>query len=116
MTGIDAAVERFFGPIANWLSAVVFFEVPVFGGIPVIVVWPMAAALFLTVWLRFQPITGLRHSIQVIRGRYTAKTDPGEASSYQAPATELSGTVGLGNLAGVALATSPGRPAAALRV
>ena len=32
MTGIDAAVERFFGPIANWLSAVVFFEVPVFGG------------------------------------------------------------------------------------
>ena len=78
MTGIDAAVERFFGPIANWLSAVVFFEVPVFGGIPVIVVWLMAAALFLTVWLRFQPITGLRHSIQVIRGRYTAKTDPGE--------------------------------------
>jgi len=114
MTGIDAAVERFFGPIANWLSAVVFFEVPVFGGIPVIVVWLMAAALFLTVWLRFQPITGLRHSIQVIRGRYTAKTDPGQVSSYQALATELSGTVGLGNIAGVAVAISAGGPGAAL--
>ncbi|MGO1259205.1 MAG: alanine/glycine:cation symporter family protein [Brachybacterium sp.] len=114
MTGIDAAVERYFGPIADWLSAVVFFEVPVFGGVPVIVVWLMAAAVFLTVWLRFQPITGLKHSIRVIRGRYTAKTDPGEVSSYQALATELSGTVGLGNIAGVAVAISAGGPGAAL--
>src|SRR5699024_9429174 len=58
--------------------------------------------------------TGLRHSIQVIRGRYTAKTDPGEVSSYQALATELSGTVGLGNIAGVAVAISAGGPGAAL--
>ena len=114
MTGIDAAVEKYFGPIATWLSNVVFFEVPVFGGVPVIVVWLMAAAVFLTVWLRFQPITGLKHSIQVIRGRYTAKTDPGEVSSYQALATELSGTVGLGNIAGVAVAISAGGPGAAL--
>lgn len=114
MTGFDAAIEKYFGPIANWLSSVVFFEVPVFGGVPIIVVWLMAAAIFLTVWLRFQPITGLKHSIQVIRGRYTAKTDPGEVSSYQALATELSGTVGLGNIAGVAVAITAGGPGAAL--
>ena len=114
MTGFDALVERYFGPIATWLSSVVFFEVPVFGGVPVIVVWLMAAAIFLTVWLRFQPLTGLRHSLRVIRGRFTARTDPGEVSSFQALATELSGTVGLGNIAGVAVAITAGGPGAAL--
>lgn len=103
-----------FGPIATILSAVVFYEAPIFGGVPIIVVWLMAAAIFLTVLLRFQPITGLKHSIQVIRGRYTAKTDPGEVSSFQALATELSGTVGLGNIAGVAVAIGVGGPGAAL--
>ena len=114
MNGIDALIERIFGPFAEALSAIVFYAIPVAGGIPIIVVWLMAAAVFLTVWLRFQPITGLKHSIQVIRGKYTAKTDPGEVSSFQALATELSGTVGLGNIAGVAVATSLGGPGAAL--
>ena len=114
MPGIDALVESIFGPIANFLSTVVFYEVPVFGGIPLIVVWLMAAAIFLTVWLRFQPITGVKHSIDVIRGRFTKKTDPGEVSSFQALATELSGTVGLGNIAGVAVAIVAGGPGAAL--
>ncbi|MEE1649762.1 amino acid carrier protein [Brachybacterium sp. J144] len=114
MSGIDAVVETIFGPIAAVLSAVVFYEAPIFGGVPIIVVWLMAGAVFLTVWLRFQPITGLKHSIGVIRGRYTAKTDPGQVSSFQALATELSGTVGLGNIAGVAIAITVGGPGAAL--
>lgn len=114
MGSIDAAIENVFGPIATVLSTVVFYEVPIWGGIPIIVVWLMAAAMFLTVWLRFQPITGFKHSIQVIRGRYTRKTDPGEISSFQALATELSGTVGLGNIAGVAVAIATGGPGAAL--
>lgn len=114
MSGIDALMEQIFGPIADRLSKIVFYEVDIWGGIPLIVVWLMAAALFLTVWLRFQPITGLKHSIQVIRGKYTAKTDPGEVSSFQALATELSGTVGLGNIAGVAVAIVAGGPGAAL--
>ena len=114
MGSIDAAIENVFGPIATVLSTVVFYEVPIWGGIPIIVVWLMAAAMFLTVWLRFQPITGFKHSLQVIRGRYTRKTDPGEVSSFQALATELSGTVGLGNIAGVAVAIVAGGPGAAL--
>ena len=114
MNGIDALIERIFGPFAEALSAIVFYAIPVAGGIPIIVVWLMAAAVFLTVWLRFQPITGLKHSVQVIRGKYTAKTDPGEVSSFQALATELSGTVGLGNIAGVAVAIVAGGPGAAL--
>lgn len=114
MPDVDELIERIVGPVADVLSAIVFFELPLFGGIPVIVIWLMAAALFLTVWLRFQPITGFRASLRVIRGRFTAKTDPGEVSSFQALATELSGTVGLGNIAGVAVAISLGGPGAAL--
>ncbi|GAA4510344.1 alanine/glycine:cation symporter family protein [Brevibacterium yomogidense] len=112
--GLDGAIEAVFGPIADLLSAIVFFEIPVFGGIPVIVLWLMAAAVFITVYLRFQPITGLKHSFRVIRGKATRKTDPGEVSSFQALATELSGTVGLGNIAGVAVAITVGGPGAAL--
>ena len=114
MNGLDAAIEAFFAPIANVLSAIVFFELPIFGGIPVVVIWLMVAAIFFTVWLRFQPLTGFKHSLQVIRGRYAAKTDPGEVSSFQALATELSGTVGLGNIAGVAIGITVGGPGAAL--
>ncbi|WP_369801463.1 alanine/glycine:cation symporter family protein [Brachybacterium sp. UMB0905] len=114
MPPIDQMIESVVGPVADVLSAIVFYELPIFGGVPVIVLWLMAAALFLTVWLRFQPITGFKTSIGVIRGRFTRKTDPGEVSSFQALATELSGTVGLGNIAGVAVAVSVGGPGAAL--
>lgn len=114
MGNIDAAIEAFFAPIASVLSAIVFFKLPVFGGVPVVVLWLMAAAIFFTIWLRFQPITGFKHSLQVIRGRFAAKTDPGEVSSFQALATELSGTVGLGNIAGVAIGIVAGGPGAAL--
>ena len=54
------------------------------------------------------------HSLRVARGRFAAPTDPGEVSSFQALATELSGTVGLGNIAGVAVAITAGGPGAAL--
>src|SRR5690606_17011112 len=99
MPGIDAAVEMIFGPIATILSAVVFYEAPIFGGVPIIVVWLMAAAIFLTVWLRFQPITGLKHSIQVIRGRYTAKTEIGRASWRGRVTGDLAATAGCGAMA-----------------
>lgn len=114
--GIDQFLDKVFAPFAQVLSDIVFFAIPLPGGaeLPVIVVWLMAAAIFLTVYLRFQPITGLGHSIEVIRGKLTRKTDPGEVSSFQALATELSGTVGLGNIAGVAVAISVGGPGAAL--
>lgn len=114
--GIDQFLDKVFAPFAQVLSDIVFFAIPLPGGaeLPVIVVWLMAAAIFLTVYLRFQPITGLKHSLEVIRGKLTRKTDPGEVSSFQALATELSGTVGLGNIAGVAVAISVGGPGAAL--
>ncbi|MCT1690373.1 alanine:cation symporter family protein [Brevibacterium sp. p3-SID960] len=114
-SSVDQFIDGLFAPFAEWLSFIVFFEIPLFGvGLPLIVVWLMVGAIFLTVFLRFQPITGLKHSLRVIRGKFTRKTDPGEVSSFQALATELSGTVGLGNIAGVAVAITIGGPGAAL--
>ncbi|MCT1657139.1 alanine:cation symporter family protein [Brevibacterium luteolum] len=114
-SSVDQFIDGLFAPFAEWLSFIVFFEIPIFGvGLPLIVVWLMVGAIFLTVFLRFQPITGLGHSLKVIRGKFTRKTDPGEVSSFQALATELSGTVGLGNIAGVAVAITIGGPGAAL--
>ncbi len=114
-SSVDQFIDGLFAPFAEWLSFIVFFEIPIFGvGLPLIVVWLMVGAIFLTVFLRFQPITGLKHSLRVIRGKFTRKTDPGEVSSFQALATELSGTVGLGNIAGVAVAITIGGPGAAL--
>lgn len=112
---IDQIIDSLFTPISTAISQVVFFSVPVLDAeLPLIVVWLMAGAVFLTFWLRFQPIRGMRHSFAIIRGRFTRKTDPGVISSFQALATELSGTVGLGNIAGVAVAISLGGPGAAL--
>ncbi|GAA1366443.1 amino acid carrier protein [Brevibacterium luteolum] len=114
-SSVDQFIDGLFAPFAEWLSFIVFYEIPIFGvGLPIIVVWLMVGAIFLTVFLRFQPITGLGHSLKVIRGKFTRKTDPGEVSSFQALATELSGTVGLGNIAGVAVAITIGGPGAAL--
>lgn len=114
MSSIDSLIESIFGPIADVVAGAVFFEIPVFGGLPIILVWLMAGAIYLTVALKFPPITGFKHSMQVIRGRFNAKTDPGEISSFEALATELSGTVGLGNIAGVAVAITLGGPGAAM--
>ncbi|MDU6928453.1 MAG: alanine:cation symporter family protein, partial [Dermabacter sp.] len=111
----DQYVDQLIAPIAQFMSAVVFYA-PNIGGIeiPLIVVWLAVAAVFMTVWLRFQPITGFKHAIDVVRGRYASKTDPGEVSSFQALATEISGAIGLGNIAGVAVAIGLGGPGAAL--
>lgn len=112
---IDETINERVKPVSDFVEGIVFFAVPIGGvEVPLIIVWLSAAALFFTFYLRLQPITGFRKSLGIIRGRFTRKTDPGEVSSFQALATELSGTVGLGNIAGVALAVSLGGPGAAL--
>ena len=115
LESVDATIQSILGPFSDWLNKVVFYA-PSVGGveIPLIVVWLMAGAIFLTVYFRFQPFTGLKYSYKVVQGRLTRKTDPGQVSSFQALATELSGTVGLGNIAGVAVAITIGGPGAVL--
>jgi alanine or glycine:cation symporter, AGCS family len=72
----------------------------------------MLCGLLLTVVLGFPQVWGFRHAIQVIRGKYDNPDDPGEISHFQALCTALSATVGLGNIAGVAIAIHVGGPGA----
>jgi len=80
--------------------------------IPFIVVWLICGAIFFTVFMRFINIRGFKHAIGLIRGKYDNPNDPGEVSHFQALTTALSATVGLGNIAGVAIAITVGGPGA----
>lgn len=72
--------------------------------IPFVVFWLIAGAVFFTIRSKFINITGLKYSIGLLRGKYADSDEKGEVSHFQALATALSATVGLGNIAGVAIA------------
>ncbi len=76
--------------------------------IPFIVVWLLFGALFFTLRMGFINFRGFRHSLQLARGKYDDPNAPGQVTHFQALATAVSGTVGLGNIAGVAVAVSLG--------
>jgi len=80
--------------------------------LPFIVVWLVIGSAFLTVRMGFINLRAFRHAIDVTRGKYTDPNAPGEVSHFSALATALSATVGLGNIAGVAIAVSLGGPGA----
>jgi AGCS family alanine or glycine:cation symporter len=115
-------LETLFGawvvtPISSVLFwDVVFWDAPGDAGvvIPIVVAWLAAAALGFTLYFRFVNARGFRHSIDCVLGRYSRPGDPGEITHFQALSAALSGTVGLGNIAGVAVAVGVGGPGAVL--
>lgn len=72
----------------------------------------LGTGLFFTIYLKFPQFRYLRHSLRIVRGKFDRKGDEGDTSHFQALTTALSGTVGTGNIAGVALAIHLGGPAA----
>ena len=76
--------------------------------IPFIVVWLVLGALFFTLRMGFINLRGFRHAIELAKGKYDDPNAPGQVTHFQALATAVSGTVGLGNIAGVAVAISLG--------
>ena len=82
------------------------------GGNPWFVYFLLGTGLFFTIYLGFPQIRYFRHAIRVVLGKFDKKSDIGDTSHFQALATALSGTVGTGNIAGVALAIHLGGPAA----
>jgi len=82
------------------------------GGHPWFIVLLLGTGIFFTLYLRFPQLRYFRHSIDVVKGKYDHHLDVGDTSHFQALATALSGTVGTGNIAGVALAIHLGGPAA----
>jgi AGCS family alanine or glycine:cation symporter len=114
LMGIDETIDRAFAPVAKAFSDIIFFSVPVGGtDVELIVLWLVVGAAFFTVYFRFINFRGFRHALQLVRGDFTDPNDPGEVSHFEALATAISGTVGVGNIAHVAVAISVGGPGAA---
>ncbi len=114
MGEIDAWVDALVAPLAAGVSALIFAEIRVFGvGFPLVVLWLVAAGVFFTFYLRGVSIFGFRHAVSLVLGREDREAKHGEVSHFQALATALSGTVGIGNIAGVAVAIGLGGPGAA---
>ena len=82
--------------------------------IPLLIVTLILGAIFFTFWYRWMNVRGFKHAIDVIRGRYDRPEDTGEISHFRALTSALSATVGLGNIAGVAVAIQLGGPGAAV--
>ncbi|WP_239923574.1 alanine/glycine:cation symporter family protein [Agaribacterium haliotis] len=112
--GLDYCADQAVAPVSNWIASKVFYEIPIGDDIKIrwIVIWLIFGALFFTFYLRFVSIWGFKHAIDLVRGKYADPHSPGEVSHFQALTTALSGTVGLGNIAGVAVAISLGGPGA----
>ncbi len=112
-SSIDQAISDAVAPIVNPIVSTIFYSVPLFGvNFPLIVGWLVIAAVVFTVYFGFIQLRGFRHSIELVRGDYLDPKDAGEVTPFQALATALSGTVGLGNIAGVGVAVYLGGPGA----
>jgi AGCS family alanine or glycine:cation symporter len=108
-TCLEATVDGWAGAANRVLGPLLFASL---GGVPFIVLWLAAGALVFTLWMRFINLRAFAHAWRCVRGDYDRADDPGEVSHRQALASALSGTVGLGNIAGVAIAVSTGGPGA----
>ena len=105
-----AALNEHLGAAANFLFSVFFFD---FGlGLPLIVIVLTGGGIYYSFYFGWITFRGFRHSLNVIRGRYDHPDHPGEISHFKALTSALSATVGLGNIAGVAIAVSAGGPGA----
>jgi AGCS family alanine or glycine:cation symporter len=111
---VDETINSWIAPIADWFGKVVFYAIPVAGAeLPLILVWLIAGGVVCTLAFRFVNLRGFGHSMRVIRGDYSDRGHPGEATPFQALSTAVSGTVGLGAIGGVAIAVTIGGPGAA---
>lgn len=109
-------MNEVFGQINEVLGSVFFFDIffgSVEGGsMPFIVAWLIAGGLFLTFRFGFINVRMFAHSYKIITGQYKTADDVGEITPFQSLTTALSATVGLGNIAGVAIAIAVGGPGA----
>ena len=108
LVGIDAV----FSGVVAAIQKILFFSI---GGMPLIILWIVSGGIFCTLRMGFINIRGFKHAIDIARGKYDNLNNDatgGEVTAFQALATALSGTIGLGNIAGVAIAIQMGGPGA----
>lgn len=108
---MQSTVNNALGDVVGQLASVIFAEIP---GIhmPLVVLVLISGAIFFTLRFRLINIRGVFHAVQIVRGIFDDPDAEGEVSHFQALSSALSATVGLGNIAGVAIAVSIGGPGA----
>jgi alanine or glycine:cation symporter, AGCS family len=108
-------VNQFFAQINELIASVLFLDIFWFSDkveVPLTVAWLVIGAIYFTYYFRFINFRAFKHAIDIVRGKYDRPEDEGEVSHFEALTTALSATVGLGNIAGVAIAVSVGGPGA----
>lgn len=116
--GLDQTINDLFSPIVSVLAQFFFFDpvaaigLDVGAPVPFIVIWLVFGAVFFTFKMGFINVKGPKHSLELVQGKYDDPDDVGEVSHFQALTTALSATVGLGNIASVAVAITIGGPGA----
>ena len=113
-SSIDEKINGIIAPISSVIVNIVFFSVEIYDGIevPLIVVWLILAALFTTFYFGFVNIRYFKTALKIASGKFKEDHAPGEVTHKQALWTACAATVGLGNIAGVAIAVSLGGPGA----
>ncbi|WP_028869876.1 alanine/glycine:cation symporter family protein [Psychromonas arctica] len=112
---LSKSVDGFFSDYTGWFVSLIFKSVPIGeASFPLIVGWLLVAALIFTIYFGFVQFKRVGLAINIIKGKYTDPNskEEGEVSHFQALTTALSGTVGLGNIAGVGVALAIGGPGA----
>jgi alanine or glycine:cation symporter, AGCS family len=107
----EERVDSIAKSVNDILSSVIFFDV---AGVPLVVLCLAAASVWFTVQMRLINLRGFWHAVLITLGRYDDPAHQGEVSHFQALTAALSGTLGLGNIAGVAIAVAAGGPGATL--
>ena len=112
IVGIDQKIDQFFTTYLGWFSSAIFYGIKIEDGVtfPLIVGWLLVAAIVFTFYFGFIQFRKIGLAIDIVRGKFTNPDtkEPGEVSHFQALTTALSGTVGLGNIAGVGVAIAIG--------
>ena len=108
---VDEQINQALAPASKAFFDLVFVEVPIWGvGVPLVVLWLLAGAIFFTLYFKFVNVRGIPLAIRALRGEFDEDDAPGEISHFQALTTAISGTVGIGNIGGVAVAIAAGGP------
>jgi alanine or glycine:cation symporter, AGCS family len=116
--GLDQKINAWVQPATDFISSIVFYPIQLGAeattSMPLVIIFLLFSALFFTIFFKFINIRGFGTAIKTVKGTYSDPNDAGEVSHFQALTAAVSGTVGLGNIAGVAIAISLGGPGATL--
>lgn len=106
---VDEAIDGAVKPVSDFVSSIIFAKITVMEQkVPLIVLWLLAVGVVTSFYFKFLNIRLFKLSFDLLSGKHQAKDRAGEISNWQALSTSLSATVGLGNIAGVAVAISIG--------